>query len=121
MAGTLTYGVSSTASSLADFSISAGSPSPFSSSSWVPLVINLEETNARQLYTRLVTKFSWNPMRSLQLIAVWIWFDQNCCRGRLVNRRLDSSDLIISILADEASVYLACLSIKYYPIEFDHH
>ncbi|KAK4750190.1 hypothetical protein SAY87_027639 [Trapa incisa] len=53
--------------------------------------------------------------------CVDLWFDQNCCRGRLVNRMLDSSDLIISILADEASMYLACLSIKYYPIEFDHH
>ncbi|KAK4799823.1 hypothetical protein SAY86_025188 [Trapa natans] len=122
MVETDTYIVSSTVSSSVDFPI--GSPSLYSPFSWVPFAITWKEMNAfygieRRLYTRLVMKLRWDPVRSLQLMAMWVWFDRAGRHGSLVNMMLQLSEPILNVLADEAAMCLAYLRLENYPSEFD--
>ncbi|OWM89681.1 hypothetical protein CDL15_Pgr024429 [Punica granatum] len=119
----ITYPVLSSSSSSAAFPISA--PSPSSSSSWAPFVITQKEINNfynidRTVYTRLVIHLHRNPVGSMHVIALWIWFERlGCHKENLVNQMLEFPDGKISVLADEAATCLMYIEHKDLPPEND--
>ncbi|KAK4776534.1 hypothetical protein SAY86_005222 [Trapa natans] len=109
--------VSSTSSSSADFPILSPFPSFFSS--WVPPAITQEDINVfygvdRRLYTHLVMNLRWDPTRSMQLMATWVWLGRISPRGSLISLIVELSDPIISVLGDEAAMYLHYLEHENY-------
>ncbi|KAK4766216.1 hypothetical protein SAY87_007858 [Trapa incisa] len=95
------------------------SPFPSFFSSWVPPAITQEDINVfygvdRRLYTRLVMNLRWDPTRSMQLMAMWVWLGRISPRGSLISLIVELSDPIISVLGDEAAMYLHYLEHENY-------
>ncbi|OWM70147.1 uncharacterized protein LOC116195259 [Punica granatum] len=119
----ITYPVPSSSSASSAFPIST--PSPSASASWAPFVITQKEINAfhnidRTLYNRLVIHLHRNPVGSMHVMALWIWFERlGCHKGNLVNLLLGFPDSMINVLADEAVMCLMCIECEDFPPEND--
>ena len=63
----------------------------------------------RELYKILVINFSWESMKSMQILALWLWLEHvGFCI--MVKKILSLPNILINELADEVVTCLNCIN-----------
>ncbi|KAK2633853.1 hypothetical protein Ddye_028645 [Dipteronia dyeriana] len=65
----------------------------------------------RRLFTRLVQSLRRDTGQSMQVMALWLWFEKTGESRQLVDCMLKWPDTLVTFLADEAVLCLNCLEI----------
>ncbi|GMN45154.1 hypothetical protein TIFTF001_014338 [Ficus carica] len=64
----------------------------------------------RKMFTRLIMDMMRDPAESLLIIATWLWLEE---RGfsNIIGKTVGVSDILVSMLADEAVIFLKSLNV----------
>ncbi|KAL3523347.1 hypothetical protein ACH5RR_016181 [Cinchona calisaya] len=81
---------------------------------------NLFHSIDRKLYTRLAINLRRDPKESMQVMAFWLWLEQDVLDNlKLVKQMLSLPSTLVNELADESVMCLKCVENDTFPFEKD--